>query len=85
MDSRPRRPDGAPRALDSRRGLRLFAVTLWTGFLGATLTLLFVLSWLPDELHVGLAELSAAFLGAWGLSAVTVGMALLLTEPRDGR
>ena len=85
MDSRQPRPDAAPRVLESRRGWRLLAVTLWTSFLGATLTLVFGLNWLPDDVDVGLAELSAAFLGAWALAAVPVALALLLMEPRDGR
>jgi hypothetical protein len=85
MDSPRPRPDAAPRALESRRGLRLFAITLWTSFLGATLTLVFVLNWLPADSDVSLAKLSAGFLGAWALATVPVALALLLAEPRDGR
>ena len=87
MDSRNPRPDAPPRALDRRRGLRLFAVTLWTAFLGATLTFVFVLAWMPDGARLTLGELSVGFLTAWALAAVPIALALMLTEPeaRGGR
>ncbi len=81
MDSHDPRPELRPRALDSRRRLRLFAVTLWTGFLGAALTLAVGITLLPDGIHLGWAELSVAFIAAWVVSMVPVTLALMLILP----
>lgn len=80
--------------LDGRRRLRLAAVTLWTGFLGAALTLLTAIALLPAAAThgAGWAGFSIGFLCLWGLAMVPVGLALLLVlpsgdgeAPRDGR
>jgi len=63
--------------LDGRRRLRLAAVTLWTGFLGAALTLLTAIALLPAaathgagwaEFSIGFLCLSRATVGAWFVS-----------------
>ena len=83
MDSRDLRAERAPGALDRNRRLRLLAITLWTAFLGACLTMLAALALLPPAaLHgAGWAELSIGFLCAWLLSAVPVTLALMLVLP----
>lgn len=74
--------------------MRLAAITLWSGFLGAALTLFTALALLPAAaLHgAGWTELSVGFLCAWVLAIVPAGLALLLAlprrvprAPRDGR
>lgn len=85
MDSPlPRRTEPG-RALGSRRRLRLFAITAWTGFLGAALSVMTALALLPAEAtHAfGWAELSVSFLCAWVLAMVTVTLALMLALPRS--
>ena len=88
----PRRTDPG-RALASRRRLRLLAITAWTGFLGAALSVVTAIALLPAEAtHAfGWPELSIAFFCAWILSMVTVTLALMLVlpppteRPDDGR
>jgi hypothetical protein len=86
MDSPSRPADAPPRGLGSRRRLRLLAVTLWTGFLGAMLITVAGVALLPAEAAHGLgwAELSVAFLCAWALTTVPVLLALALADT-DGR
>lgn len=81
MDSHDPRPEPRPCALDSRRRLRLFAITLWTGFLGAVLTLAVGISLLPDGVMLGWSELSVAFLAAWAVSMAPITLALMLALP----
>ena len=83
MDSpTPRRESGAP---GSRRRLWLLAITLWTAFLGAALTLLLAMALLPSEATavLGWAELSVGFLCAWLVAMVPVSLALMLALPLD--
>lgn len=78
----------------ARRGW-LFAITLWTAFLGALLNLGMALVLLPGDLPgLGWAELSIGFLCSWVVIAVPVALALMLAAPlfgpghdgdRDGR
>lgn len=84
MDSPGPPPDGKRRALDTRRRLRLLAVTVWTGFLGGALTLLTAIALLPGDIMLGAgwAELSIGFLCAWVLAMVPVSLALILVAPR---
>lgn len=81
MDSPDPRPEPRPRALDSRRRLRLFAITLWTGFLGAVLTLVVGVSLLPHGVVPGWSELSVAFLAAWAVTLGPITLALMLALP----
>lgn len=77
MDSR------APRREPALRRLRLFAIALWSAFLGAALTLLAALALLPAEttLALGWPELSIGFLCAWALALVPASLALMLGLP----
>jgi uncharacterized BrkB/YihY/UPF0761 family membrane protein len=78
----PRRTEPG-RALGSRRRLRLLAITLWTGFIGAALGVVTTIALLPAEAtHAfGWAELSIGFFCAWGLAVVTITLALMLALP----
>lgn len=84
MDSPAPRHESAG-APGSRRRLWLLAITLWTSFLGAALTLLLAMTLLPAEATAGFgwAELSVGFLSAWLLAMVTVSLALMLALPLD--
>lgn len=86
MDSLDRRAEPG-RALGSRHRLRLFAIAAWTGFLGATLTVMTALALLPAAaMHdAGWAELSIGFLCAWVLAMIPVSLALVLALPRSQR
>ena len=83
MDS-PAHVEGRRRVLAGSPRLRLAAITLWSGFLGAALTLFTALALLPAAaLHgAGWQELSVGFLCAWVLAMVPVSLALLLALPR---
>lgn len=81
MDSPDTRPEPRPRALDTRRRLRLFAITLWTAFLGAVLTLAVGISLLPHGVMLGWSDMSVAFLAAWAVGLVPVALALMLALP----
>jgi len=83
MASPQRHPDPAPRALTSAaRRWWLFAITLWTAFLGALLNLVMTLVLLPEDLlGFGWAELSIGFLCSWVIIAVPIALALMLAEP----
>jgi hypothetical protein len=68
----------------ARRGW-LFAITLWTAFLGALLNLGMTLLLLPEDiLGFGWAELSIGFLCSWIIIAVPVALALMLAAPLLG-
>lgn len=78
--------DWATRALGSRRRLRHLAVALWSSFLGAALTLLFVVALLPTDFcaQIGLGEWSVLFLAAWAAALVPVSIAMALLTPPSG-
>jgi hypothetical protein len=68
------------RALGSRQRLRLVAIVLWSGFLGAVCLLIAWLAlgrYLVDE-PLTLDRTSAAFFIAWALALVPAGTAVLL-------
>lgn len=68
----------------ARRGW-LFAITLWTAFLGALLNLGLTLVLLPEDLlGLGWAELSVGFLCSWVIIAVPIALALMLAAPLLG-
>jgi len=83
MASPSRPPDHAHRGLtSSARRWWLFAITLWTAFLGALLNLVMTLVLLPEDLPgFGWAELSIGFLCSWIIIAVPIALALALAEP----
>ena len=82
MDSRS--PDAARAAPWTRSRRRwLFAITLWTAFLGATLNLLALVVLLPRPwiTGLGLDTLSVVFLCSWLLVSVPIALALMLALP----
>jgi len=85
MDSPAARPEAAAGVLDTRRRLRLVAITLWTGFLGAALTVVTAVALLPPGVthELGWAELSIGFLVSWVLAMVSISLALMLALPAD--
>ena len=88
MDSRSLRAEPAHRDLPgTRRRWWLFAITLWTAFLGATLTLVVFVALLPEDASLALGDLSLGFLCSWVLSMVPISLALMLALPleRHGR
>ncbi len=76
----------ATRGLAHRRGWRLFASVLWSGFLGATVSLMVVLlmpeGWLDPPM--GLGTLSAVFALLWVLALVPAFMQALLSLVPEG-
>ncbi len=93
MDSRSALPESASRDLPGTRRRcassrwRLFAITLWTAFLGATMTLVVFVALLPEDATLALGDLSLGFLCSWVLSMVPISLALMLALPleRHGR
>ncbi len=76
----------ATRGLARRHGWRLFASVLWSGFLGATVSLVVVLlmpeGWLDPPVDLG--ALSAMFALMWALALVPAFLQALLSMMPDG-
>lgn len=77
----------ARRALGSRLRLRLVAVILWAGFLGAVPMLLSTWLLLPQHsaLRLGMAELSEGFLLCWLAAMIPAAIGAVLAAPLAAR
>lgn len=73
----------ARRGLGSHHRLRLVAVMLWAGFLGAVPMLLSVWLLLPQAsaLQLGMAELSIGFLLCWLAAMIPAAIGAVLAAP----
>lgn len=70
------------RALGARPGLRLLAITVWSGFIGAVVLLAAFLLALPHENGpVGFDRLAAVFVVLWALASIPALSAALLAQP----
>lgn len=70
------------RALGTKPGLRLLAITAWSGFIGAVVLLAAFLLALPqDSEPVGFDRLAAVFIVLWALAAIPALSAALLAQP----
>lgn len=75
----------AQKGLGSRTRLRLLAVSLWAGFLGAIPTLLLLMALQPVEhqLPLSLGRLSLLFFAAWLCAFISASIGVLLTHPKS--
>lgn len=70
------------RALGARPGLRLLAITVWSGFIGAVVLMAAWLLALPaDGEPVAFGRLAVVFMVLWALAAVPALSAALLAQP----
>ena len=74
----------AVRALGSRTRLRMLAISLWAGFLGALPFMLVLIAALPDAAlpAFGFGAFSVFFLSSWMCAFIAASIGVLLSHPR---